>query len=70
MLNISALYLSQKRLNEVLDRVTLPVAARLSSVSAPENAGVHRTAILGAYVLSAWASLEDSLQKTSLIALT
>jgi GNAT superfamily N-acetyltransferase len=49
MLNISALYLSQKRLNEVLDRVTLPVVARLFSLSAPENAGLHRTAILSDY---------------------
>jgi hypothetical protein len=58
MLNISALFLSQKRLNEVLDRATLPVTARLFSLSARENAGLHRTAILGAYedAVLAWLS--------------
>jgi hypothetical protein len=46
MLNISALFLSQKRLDEILDRNTLPAAARLFSLSAPENSGLH---ILAAY---------------------
>jgi hypothetical protein len=49
MLNISALYLSQKRLNEVLNREILPVAARVFSLASPENAGLNRTAVLGAY---------------------
>jgi hypothetical protein len=49
MLNISAMYLSQKRLNEVLDREILPVAARLFGLSSPQNSGLQRTAILGAY---------------------
>jgi hypothetical protein len=49
MLNISALYLSQKRLNEVLNRETLPAVARLFSLSSPENSGLQRTVILGAY---------------------
>jgi hypothetical protein len=59
MLNISALYLSQKRLNEVLSRETLPVTARIYTLSAPENSGLQRTAILGAYedAVLAWLTV-------------
>jgi hypothetical protein len=53
MLNLSALYLSQKRLNEVLDRTNLPVAARLYPLADPQASGLERTAIIGAYEDSA-----------------
>ena len=49
MLNISALFLSQKRLNEVLDRTSLAATARLFSLSTPENSGLHRTSVIVEY---------------------
>ena len=49
MLNLSALFLSQKRLNEVLDRQLLPAAVRHVNLSDPRNDGLYRTSILTAY---------------------
>jgi hypothetical protein len=49
MLNLSALFLSQKRLNEVLDRQLLPAAVRHVDLSDPRNDGLYRTSILTAY---------------------
>lgn len=49
MLNLSALYLSQKRLNEVLDRSRLPAVARMYPLSDPEMSGSRRNTIIGAY---------------------
>lgn len=59
MLNISAYYLSQKRLNEVLPSESLPGAARFFGISDPGNAGLTRTAVISAYENSAIAWLCD-----------
>ena len=49
MLNISAYFLSQKRLNEVLPPETLAPTARFFDISEPANRGLSRTAVVGAY---------------------
>jgi hypothetical protein len=49
MLNLSALYLSQKRLNEVLDRTKLPAGVRSYVLADPQNSGLERTVVIGAY---------------------
>src|ERR1700722_4693490 len=59
MLNISAFFLSQKRLNEVLPSEILPAGARLFSISDPANAGLSRTAVISAYESSAISWLTD-----------
>jgi len=59
MLNISAYYLSQKRLNEVLPSESLLAAARVFSISAQADAGLTRTSVISAYESSAIAWLSD-----------
>lgn len=58
MLNLSAYFLSQKRLNEVLSPAILPTAARSFSISDPTNAGLTRTSVIAAYETAAivWLS--------------
>ena len=60
MLNISAFYLSQKRLNEVLPPETLAAGARHFSISDRANAGITRTAVISAYEKSALQWLSES----------
>ncbi len=49
MLNLSALFLSQKRLDEVLNREILPLAARCLTLGDPQNSGLERRAVIAPY---------------------
>jgi hypothetical protein len=49
MLNLSALFLSQKRLDEVLNRELLPFAYRSFILADPRNSGLERRSVLSAY---------------------
>jgi len=53
MLNLSALYLSQKRLNEVLTPELIPVSIRSFQISERENYGLSRTAVISQYETAA-----------------
>lgn len=57
-MNISAYFLSQKRLNEVLPPETLAPAARFFDISEPANRGLTRTSVIGTYegAAIAWLS--------------
>jgi hypothetical protein len=59
LLNITAYFLSQKRLNEVLPSESLPAAARFFDISEPRNAGLSRTAVISAYETAAIAWLNE-----------
>jgi len=59
LLNITAYFLSQKRLNEVLPLESLPTAARFFDIAEPRNAGLSRTAVISAYETAAIAWLNE-----------
>jgi hypothetical protein len=65
MLNLSALFLSQKRLNEVLNRGMLPVAARAFPLDDPRSSGLERNAVISAYEDAALKWLTSAKLPTS-----
>ncbi len=60
MLNLSTLFLSQKRLDEVLNREVLSPAARYFTLGNPQNSGLERRAVITAYEDAAIAWLTSA----------